>query len=72
MQQAETQSDLRLERLVAKFKTIGFKDYRAIAEVVSDTTGRPFPGNYRTLLALRKYREYTDLLEHTLETIKNK
>jgi hypothetical protein len=55
---------------MAEFSARGFSSVKAIANLVHEKTGTPFFQVYRALLYMATSQKYFDLLEVTIEKIK--
>jgi hypothetical protein len=55
---------------MAEYSKLGFTSTQAIATVISDKTGAPFYQVYRALLYMATSAKYFELLEITLDKLK--
>lgn len=61
---------LKFSKLMAQFHAKGFTSVRAIAQVMAEKTNTPFYSNHRALLYMANSQKYFDLMERTLEQLK--
>ena len=64
------QNVLHFERLMAEYRQRGFMDTKAIAVVVAEKSGAPFFQVYRGLLYMATSAKYFEMLEITLDKLK--
>jgi hypothetical protein len=59
-----------MRKLIYELNSMGFKNTKAIARVVSDVTGMGLAQVYRALLYFEKQHEFENALEITIEKLK--